>query len=160
MWKIKKIVRKGDYNYAVVKGHPNTTNNGYVLHHRIVMENHLGRILNSSEVVHHKNGNKLDNQLDNLLLTTNVEHARIHGLERGKTMGDFICPWCNTLFSRQLSNTHLVKGGSYTTCSNVCRGKLSRYIQLHGRTLGVENAISGNIVRSYKQYGHGNPEET
>jgi len=57
-WKIEKIVSKGDYNYAVVKNHPNATKYGYVLHHRIVMENHLGRLLNSNEVVHHINGQK------------------------------------------------------------------------------------------------------
>lgn len=54
MWNIEKIVSKGDYDYAVVKGHPNATENSYVLHHRIVMENHLNRLLNSNEVVHHK----------------------------------------------------------------------------------------------------------
>lgn len=45
MWVIEKIVSKGDYNYAVVKGHPFSTKNNYVLEHRIVMENKLGRVL-------------------------------------------------------------------------------------------------------------------
>ena len=43
MWNIKKIVSKGDYLYALVPEHPKATKNGYVLLHRIVMENHLGR---------------------------------------------------------------------------------------------------------------------
>ena len=45
VWKIRRIVSKGDYNYAVVPEHPNKTKFGYVLEHRIVMENHLGRLL-------------------------------------------------------------------------------------------------------------------
>lgn len=46
MWKIEKIVSKGDYNYAVVPEHPFSTKNGYVLEHRVIMENHLKRLLN------------------------------------------------------------------------------------------------------------------
>ena len=54
-WKIKKIVSKGDYLYAVVDEHPRRNKHSYVLLHRVLMENHLGRILNHDEVVHHKN---------------------------------------------------------------------------------------------------------
>lgn len=47
MWEIENIASKGDYNYALVKNHPNATAKGYVLHHRIIVENSLGRLLNS-----------------------------------------------------------------------------------------------------------------
>jgi hypothetical protein len=52
----------------------------YTTEQKIIMENHIGRKLHSYEVVHHKNCNKLDNRLDNLLLTTRVEHPKIHKL--------------------------------------------------------------------------------
>ena len=45
MWNIKKLIHKGEYDYALVPDHLNATKNGYVLYHRIVMENHLGRLL-------------------------------------------------------------------------------------------------------------------
>jgi DNA-binding CsgD family transcriptional regulator len=46
--------------------------------HRLVMEEKLGRELLSSELVHHRNENKDDDDVDNLELTTRSEHARLH----------------------------------------------------------------------------------
>lgn len=46
--------------------------------HRIIMESHLGRMLNRNEVVHHINGDKSDNRIENLVVMSLAEHGRIH----------------------------------------------------------------------------------
>lgn len=159
-WKIEKIVSKGDYNYAVVKKHPHATKHGYVLHHRIIMENHLGRLLNSNEVVHHINGNKKDNRIKNLEVHDKIDHIKSHVRQRGRRMINLICPECGKEFTREIRQTHLRKSSKWTACSPFCRGKFSRKIQLQGVTKQVEDAISVNILSKYREYLEDNTEVT
>ncbi|MBU6501199.1 MAG: HNH endonuclease [Patescibacteria group bacterium] len=61
--------------------HPNN-NHGYILQHRYVMEQELGRYLKINEVVHHINGNKQDNQITNLIVMTRHQHPANHQIGR------------------------------------------------------------------------------
>ncbi len=59
--------------------------------HRYVMEQNIGRKLEKHEHVHHKDGNPLNNNINNLELTTNSLHLKMHYKERNiNKKGQFV----------------------------------------------------------------------
>ncbi len=129
LWNIRKIVKKGDYLYAVVPEHPKAIRFGYVLAHRIVMENHLNRLLEDNEEVHHKDRNKHNNDPENLEVLSKEEHIKLHIKEREfGGLGHFIdlvCANCGKDFKREYHDRNPQNKNQF--CSRSCNGKFNGY---------------------------------
>lgn len=77
-WKGGRHITTYGYIQINKPDYPNADSRGRVWEHRYVMEQKLGRLLEKWELIHHKNGNKMDNKPENLEIFTRSEHARLH----------------------------------------------------------------------------------
>ena len=76
-WKGGRKKTQAGYVYVLAKDHPRQQD-GYVFEHIVVLEQHLGRLLNDKEVVHHINQIRDDNRLENLCLMFRSDHTSLH----------------------------------------------------------------------------------
>lgn len=83
-WRGGKSINSEGYVRIRMPEHPNACD-GYVFEHRYVMEQEIGRLLTSKEVVHHINEVPDDNRIENLMLFKDQsEHMRYHNELRKK----------------------------------------------------------------------------
>ena len=71
-------ITDGGYKLIMMKGHHEADAVGYVREHRLVAEQMIGRPIGPDEIVHHINGDKLDNSQSNLQVMTKSEHNKLH----------------------------------------------------------------------------------
>jgi len=96
-WRGGRSLRHDGYVYARAADHPYAGPNGYVLEHRLVMEAWLRendpssaflitlgmqRYLAPALVVHHRDGDRTNNAIENLECMTGDQHKRHHETER------------------------------------------------------------------------------
>jgi hypothetical protein len=78
MWKGGRVQKGDGYIGIWIPEHERADHQGYVYEHTLVIEKHLGRLPGEGEVIHHINGDKQDNRLDNLHLCNTKEHKAAH----------------------------------------------------------------------------------
>lgn len=114
-WRGGKVETGRGYLSIFSPEHPNKDRNQYVPEHRLLMEQKLGRYLNKKEIVHHINGNKKDNKIENLILfKNNIEHAKYHYHKRMKRSKNAICRRTGR-FKRTFPLISPGNGGTYNT---------------------------------------------
>ena len=84
--------KENGYIMRKVNYHPKQNKRGYVAEHRLVYERYLERFLDSKEVIHHINGNREDNRIENLqIVVENSEHIQKYHKKNRNKNGQFIC---------------------------------------------------------------------
>jgi len=99
-WKGGRKRHSGGYIVIRDFRYPPSISKSYILEHRFVMEQYLGRPIKKGEIIHHINGKRDDNRIENLKLICNVgTHRTIHTLEHDgiwSRFGHIKCLSCNS----------------------------------------------------------------
>jgi len=104
-----------EHGYVMLSGGKNSSG---AYEHRIVMKEALNRELENNEIIHHIDGNKQNNKIENLKLTTLDEHNKHHLSNKIEARCGF-CGLKLMVHPYKLKNN---KSG-LVFCNNSCKGK-------------------------------------
>ena len=90
-WKGGRFITANGYVFIHKPEYLSANINGYVQEHRLVMEQYLGRYLKLEEDIHHINGIRDDNRIENLMLFENKSKHRKYEIKLKKNNSEQIC---------------------------------------------------------------------
>ena len=93
-----RFINSDGYVDVYLPGHPMASTNGRVNEHRLMMSNALGRPLESYESVHHRNGDRSDNSIENLELWDRSQPSGQRATDKAQ--------WAGTLLARIAPHHH------------------------------------------------------
>ena len=142
------------HGYRKIKkpNHPFADVSGYVYEHRLNAEKKIGRFLKPSEIVHHKNGDRLNNDFSNLEVVSNrKEHKVFHRKNKNLRMPHE---------SNNVISCGCGCGGRFTKFDT--HGRVRKFLMGHGlkgkHLFDVNKTINcscgcGAIISEYDKYG-------
>ena len=90
-WSNKKIISSHGYTKVRVGcGHPLADPNGYAYEHLLVWIAAGREAPGEDLLLHHINGDRQDNRIENLALIPKIEHSRLHAPKRDPVTGRFV----------------------------------------------------------------------
>lgn len=116
-------------------------NGKHIDEHRKVMQDHLGRKLARNEHVHHINGNKRDNRIENLMIVTPQEHIILHKQIYPLTKH---CKICGKEFT-----PHKTKRKRAVVCSNECKVALDKINAKKRKKPIKQYSLSGEYIKTW-----------
>ena len=133
------------YMYSYQPKHPCANSAGKVMEHVYVVWKHTGQIPNKDECIHHKDRNKTNNDISNLVLMTQSDHARLHQFEDkgGKPPSELICEHCEKEF---ITGFHQAR-----FCSQKCATISVRKFEISKEEL---NKYFSMPLKTYRDYKH------
>lgn len=149
------------YKMICIHDHPRADENGMIAEHIVMAEKKLGRYLKDNETVHHIDGNKKNNNPNNLMVfETRTDHTLYHHGGVAYEKGDVwickrikvkaICESCGKVFI--LPNGRKIRGHIY--CSHECAYNAQVKINT-----GIDDVIAelhrcnGNFTKASVKFG-------
>lgn len=130
-----------DYVLIRKPDHPNARKNGQIKLARFIMSEHLGRPLLDSEIVHHVNGIKKDDRIENLVISNQSDHAVYHSKAatacNRKHRNPKKCPNCGKEFIHKWNQVR------DKCCSKECRAEY--YKGIRGCNTKITQEIANQI---------------
>ena len=140
-------ITSGGYVLIYAPDHLNGVN-GYVMEHRLVMESHIGRLVARDEAVHHIDGDKLNNALENLHLLRHGDHTALHHIGTRRSR-----PTCELI--AQKARERFGDKGNHPSYKHIPKPLLIQTLNTHKskdaacRALGITKRTLYNKIEDY-----------